>query len=157
MVSAVERARSICAGVPDPELPVLTIGDLGILRDVRLDEDGGVEVVLTPTYSGCPATEVIRDSVRRALQAEGFASVDVRMALSPAWSTDDISVAGRSKLAGFGIAPPPAAAEDRTAAVRCTRCGSDQTVSVSRFGPTPCLAMYRCTNCLEPFDAVKPY
>ena len=155
-MTAVERARSICAGVPDPELAVVTIGELGIVRDVRLDDDGGVEVVLTPTYSGCPAIEVIRDSVRRALQAEGFASVDVRMALSPAWSTDHMSAAGRSKLAGFGIAPPAAVA-DRTAAVRCTRCGSDQTESVSRFGPTPCLAMYRCTSCLEPFDAVKPH
>jgi ring-1,2-phenylacetyl-CoA epoxidase subunit PaaD len=162
VVTTLERARDICAGVADPELPLLTIGDLGIVRDVRLAGDGGVEVVLTPTYSGCPATEVIQDDVRRALAAAGFAEVTVRTALRPAWTTDWITDAGRRKLEQGGIAVPPRPAAAAGAAsvdlgVRCPRCGSVETVLVSRFGATACQAMHRCTACLEPFDSVKPF
>jgi ring-1,2-phenylacetyl-CoA epoxidase subunit PaaD len=173
---AAADAREICASVPDPELPVVTIGDLGILRDVRVDTTGRVEVVVTPTYSGCPATEVIRDDIRAALRHAGFGNVAVRTVLSPAWTTDWITETGRRKLAAHGIAPPgaarllrpavtigvPSAGIDRAVvdvdlAVRCPQCGSVDTVVVSRFGSTACQAMYRCTSCREPFNAIKPH
>jgi ring-1,2-phenylacetyl-CoA epoxidase subunit PaaD len=143
-------------------LAVLTIGDLGIVRAVTMSDDGDIDVVLTPTYSGCPATEAIRDDVRAALRANGFPVVNVRTVLSPAWSTDWITEAGRRKLAEHGVAPPPPVAPDsRTVdveiGVRCPRCGAIETRLVSRFGSTLCKAMHRCLSCLEPFDAVKPY
>jgi ring-1,2-phenylacetyl-CoA epoxidase subunit PaaD len=160
------EAREVCEAVPDPELPVVTIGDLGIVRDVTVDERGRVEVSLTPTYSGCPATEVIREDVRTALRARGFADVTVRTVRAPAWTTDWITETGRRKLADNGIVPPSgrevAVAGGRTTVdlelgVRCPRCGSANTRLVSRFGSTACQAMYRCTDCLEPFDRIKPY
>jgi ring-1,2-phenylacetyl-CoA epoxidase subunit PaaD len=155
---AAARIREVCEAVPDPELPMVTIGDLGIVREVST-ADGRVEVVLTPTYSGCPATEVIRDDVREALRRHGFPDVIIRTALTPAWTTDWITEAGRRKLAANGIVPPTPAggAIDLSLGVRCPRCGSVETKLVSRFGSTPCQAMYRCTNCLEPFDRVKPH
>jgi ring-1,2-phenylacetyl-CoA epoxidase subunit PaaD len=158
-VALLARAKQVCADVPDPELPVLTIGDLGIVRAVTMSDDGDVDVVLTPTYSGCPATEAIRDDVRAALRAHGFSVVSVRTELSPAWTTDWITEAGRRKLAEQGIAPPSPVSQavDLEIGVRCPRCGAIETRLVSRFGSTPCKAMYRCGSCLEPFDAVKPY
>jgi ring-1,2-phenylacetyl-CoA epoxidase subunit PaaD len=155
------RAREICAGVPDPELPVVTLGDLGIVREVRVADDGHVEVLVTPTYSGCPATEVIRADLLAALRAAGFDDAAVRTVRAPAWTTDWITDAGRRKLADNGIAPPSGLVEGRAVAlelsVPCPQCGSRDTALVSRFGPTACLAMYRCRACLEPFDHVKPY
>lgn len=161
MVSlAASTARTVCEAVPDPELPVVTIGDLGIVRDVRVDDAGVVDVIVTPTYSGCPATEVIRDDVRAALHGAGFADVRVRTVLAPAWTTDWISETGRRKLAEHGIAPPSGPAKsgviDVSLGVRCPRCGSADTMLVSRFGATACQAMHRCARCLEPFDSVKP-
>jgi ring-1,2-phenylacetyl-CoA epoxidase subunit PaaD len=160
-VDAVAEACEICASVPDPELPLVTIGDLGIVRDVRVDDAGCVEVVVTPTYSGCPATDVIRDDVRAALVAHGYAQVRVRTVLAPAWTTDWITEAGRRKLAEHGIVPPSgragAGAVDVTLGVRCPRCGSVDTLLVSWFGSTACQAMYRCASCLEPFDRLKPH
>ena len=153
-------ARAICESVPDPEMPFVTVGDLGIVRDVIVDDAGRVEVVVTPTYSGCPATDVIRDDIVAALRATGFGEAAVRTVLAPAWTTDWISPAGLEKLARNGIAPPsPRAggAVDVELGVRCPRCGSIQTRLVSRFGATPCQAMYRCADCLEPFDRVKPH
>jgi ring-1,2-phenylacetyl-CoA epoxidase subunit PaaD len=153
-------ARAVCESVPDPEMPFVTIGDLGIVRDVIVDDVGHVEVVVTPTYSGCPATEVIRDDVVAALRATGFTDVAVRTVLAPAWTTDWITPAGREKLARNGIAPPAARSGgpvDLSLGVRCPQCGSIQTKLVSRFGATPCQAMYRCADCLEPFDHVKPH
>jgi ring-1,2-phenylacetyl-CoA epoxidase subunit PaaD len=168
--TAIEHARLVSSSVADPELPVVTIGDLGIVREVDIDAQGCVHVVLTPTYSGCPATAVIRHDVVGALHAAGFDRVEVRTALAPAWTTDWITDAGRRKLADNGIVPPsggraivPASggsAERRVGlalTVRCPRCGSLDTRLVSRFGSTACQAMYRCTSCLEPFDAVKHY
>jgi len=157
----VEHAWAVSSAVADPELPVVTIGDLGIVRDVDVDAHGCVHVVLTPTYSGCPATAVIRQDVVDALRDAGFDQVEVRTALAPAWTTDWITDAGRRKLVDHGIVPPSGVSAQRRVdlalAIRCPRCGSLDTRLVSRFGSTACQAMYRCTSCLEPFDAVKPY
>jgi ring-1,2-phenylacetyl-CoA epoxidase subunit PaaD len=159
--------RAAVAEVPDPEIPVLTIADLGILRDVRWATDGEPEVVITPTYSGCPATEAIRSDVAaRADLVHPGARVVVELA--PAWTTDWISADGRRKLAEYGIAPPSgraAAAKPagpvpvqlgRRPAVACPRCGSTDTELLSRFGSTPCKALRRCRGCAEPFDEFKP-
>ena len=152
------RAWEVAATVVDPEIPVLTIEELGVLR--RVEEDGdAVRVELTPTYSGCPAIDAMRDDVRSALQAAGYRTVDVRMTLSPAWTTDWMTPSGRQKLRAFGIAPPNAPArEGRTAlrlAVKCPRCDSLDTVEIARFGSTSCKALYECRACLEPFDFFK--
>lgn len=158
--TAIEHARAAASAVADPELPVVTIGDLGIVRGVDIDAEGCVHIVLTPTYSGCPATAVIRGDVIGALHQAGFPRVEVRTVLAPAWTTDWITDAGRRKLAAHGIAPPSGVTNgpvNLDLAMRCPRCGSPETKLVSRFGSTACQAMYRCTACLEPFDAVKPY
>ena len=159
------RARDVAGAVPDPELPMLTLADLGILRDVQLDERQGLVVTITPTYSGCPATATIRADLRLALRAAGFAQVEVRTALSPAWSSDWITAAGREALARHGIAAPEPARPHtatvsldlarRPASPPCPRCRSAASVQVSHFGPTPCLALHRCTHCQETFHQVK--
>jgi ring-1,2-phenylacetyl-CoA epoxidase subunit PaaD len=136
---------SVLEGVPDPEIPALSIVDLGIVRAVH---DG--KVVITPTYSGCPATQVIEQSIREALDASGFRSVAIETVLSPPWTTDWISQIGRDKLAAYGIAPP-----DPAKTATCPRCGSTHTEEISRFGSTPCKAQWRCRDCLEPFDRFK--
>jgi ring-1,2-phenylacetyl-CoA epoxidase subunit PaaD len=145
--------------VPDPEIPVLSIVDLGIVRHVRLDAGGGLRVGLTPTYSGCPATDVIRVDVLRALGSAGFAEVIVEEVLSPAWSSDDLTAAAHSKLAAFGIAPPQRAASARrpwrSAPISCPRCASADTEQISEFGSTPCKSHHRCRACAEPFDSFK--
>ena len=166
--SPAERLRAAWAvldTVPDPEVPALSVRDLGIVRDVVVG-DAGTEVVLTPTYSGCPATEVIADSVRGALQEAGFGPVRVTLRRAPAWTTDWISAEGRRKLHAYGIAPPgPVEPEGpgvavpiriRPRGVDCPRCGSAQTERLSAFGSTACKAMYRCLACREPFEYFKP-
>jgi ring-1,2-phenylacetyl-CoA epoxidase subunit PaaD len=162
------RARAAAASVPDPEIPVVTLEDLGILREVRADA-GRVVVTLTPTYTGCPATEVIRQDVREALQAAGIDDAEVRVTLSPPWTTDWISEDGRRKLREFGIAPPgPAARGHEVSVIRflahapadrpgCPRCGATDTERIAEHGSTPCKALHRCRVCLEPFDYFKPY
>lgn len=159
----VGTAWEVAATVVDPEIPVLTIEDLGVLRDVR-EADGRVTVDLTPTYSGCPAIDAMRDDVRSALTRAGYPEVEVRMVLSPAWTTDWMTPEGKRKLREFGIAPPNAAAPNasvsngRTAlrmAVKCPRCDSLDTVEIARFGSTSCKALYQCRSCLEPFDFFK--
>jgi len=158
-------ARAVAAAVVDPEMPMLTLDDLGVLRDVRTAGDT-VTVTITPTYSGCPALETMRDDLRAALAAAGFGRVEVRTVLSPPWSTDWISAAGRAKLAEHGIAPPdrvgpraagpiPLTLTRPPATVPCPRCGSDATEELSRFGPTACTALRRCRVCREPFEHVK--
>ena len=151
--------------VLDPEVPVLSVCDLGIVRDVVVDEQGGgVEVVLTPTYSGCPATEVIAQSVRDAVDAAGLGPARVSHRLAPAWTSDWISGEGRRKLLEYGIAPPSGAAalgEVATVRIRprnlaCPRCRSVQTERLSAFGSTACKALYRCLACREPFEYFKP-
>jgi ring-1,2-phenylacetyl-CoA epoxidase subunit PaaD len=146
--------------VPDPEIPALSIVDLGIVRHVRRADDGALRVGLTPTYSGCPATEVIRSMVRSALDGAGFGDAILEEVLSPPWTSDWLTPAGREKLRAFGIAPPEGAASGpgrlgRTAAVSCPRCGSRHSERLSEFGSTPCKAHFRCGACGEPFDYFK--
>jgi len=148
------RARATAASVPDPEIPVLTIEDLGILRDVQLIDDT-VEVFVTPTYSGCPAMAAIEADVATALHQAGFERVRVRRVLAPAWTTDWLSEAGRHKLAVYGIAPPALRRSGQGRPVACPRCGSVETELISAFGSTPCKALHRCLACREPFDAFK--
>lgn len=158
-------AWRIAAAIPDPEVPVLTIEDLGVLRGVELEGET-VRVHITPTYSGCPAMDTIRDDIVLALTAAGFSRVEVRTVLTPAWTTDWMSDAGREKLAAFGIAPPtgrsatgqrgsPRSPIRIALSVRCPRCGSIDTREVSHFGSTSCKALYECRSCLEPFDHFK--
>lgn len=157
-VSVLERLRAVAGAVPDPEIPVLTLGDLGIVRKVVLRPDGTVEVTLTPTYTGCPATAAIVADVDNALRAAGFAAVAVRTVLAPAWTTDWISEDGKRKLREFGIAPPETCRSARvglTLTARCPRCGSTSTREISRFGSTPCKSLWSCQSCLEPFDSFK--
>lgn len=155
------RAREVAARVADPEIPVLTIEDLGVLREVRADAEGRVTIDITPTYSGCPAMDAIRDDIVLALTADGFDDVEVRLVLSPAWTTDWMSEEGKRKLAEYGIAPPSGSAAARQGpirlqlAVKCPQCGSLDTREVSRFGSTSCKALYECRACLEPFDHFK--
>ncbi len=143
------------AQVSDPEIPVLTIADLGILRMVSLDADGRVQVTITPTYSGCPAMDVIRREIVDACTRCGRPEVEVRIVLSPAWTTDWMSDEGRQRLREFGIAPPgqPVSGPVPLAlSVRCPRCGSPDTRQINRFGSTACKALHACNACLEPFD-----
>jgi ring-1,2-phenylacetyl-CoA epoxidase subunit PaaD len=155
------RAWRVAAGVPDPEIPVVTIEDLGILRDVTEDDMGRVHVQITPTYSGCPAMETIRQDVIDRLGLEGYRSVQVEFVLAPAWTTDWITPEGRHKLEEYGVAPPPTAGERRAGplmlslSVRCPQCGSPDTRESSRFGSTACKSLWVCRSCREPFDHFK--
>ncbi len=163
--AAVEQAWAVLATVPDPEVPALSICDLGIVREVGCDGEG-TSVVLTPTYSGCPATEVIATSVREALVAAGLGPVRLSQRLAPAWTTDWISAEGRRKLRDYGIAPPDGlqSVNDGAATrvrirprnLACPRCGSTDTERLSAFGSTACKAMHRCLACREPFEHFKP-
>jgi ring-1,2-phenylacetyl-CoA epoxidase subunit PaaD len=153
--------HQILEQVCDPEIPVLTIYDLGIIREVLEQVDGTLEVIITPTYSGCPAMNAIEVNIRAALQAAGYERVKVTTVLSPAWTTDWVSQAGRDKLRAYGIAPPATASLDKKAlmgereALVCPHCGSDQTEMLSQFGSTSCKALFRCLDCREPFDYFK--
>ena len=164
-----EDVWQLLAAIPDPEIPVISIVELGIVRDVEWRGEELV-VTVTPTYSGCPATEVIAADIERAIAAGGFARHRVETRLAPPWTTDWIAPAAREKLARYGIAPPGCATggENRvidtralrrtaTTPVSCPRCGSMDTRELSRFGSTPCKAQYRCEACLEPFDYFKPH
>jgi ring-1,2-phenylacetyl-CoA epoxidase subunit PaaD len=161
----VSGPRQAVAEVVDPEIRVVTIEELGILRDVTVAVDGHVTVTITPTYSGCPALDVIRADIASALRRAGYPDAHVVTALSPAWGTDQISEAGRAKLVAAGIAPPGVRAPGGSAhpqgpvpialSVRCPRCGSPDTQQLSRFGSTACKSLWRCRSCTEPFDAVK--
>jgi ring-1,2-phenylacetyl-CoA epoxidase subunit PaaD len=174
------HAAALAASVPDPEIPVITLGDLGIVRSVHR-EAGCVVVTITPTYTGCPATEVIADDVRQILREHGFVDAQVRLTLSPPWTTDWITETGRERLRAYGIAPPGrgAAAQeavmrfmprsrqaaplagsaqaDQDAPITCPNCGSNATEQLSAYGSTPCKAIHRCLACREPFDYFKPY
>jgi ring-1,2-phenylacetyl-CoA epoxidase subunit PaaD len=153
-----QRAWNAAAGVVDPEIPVLTIADLGVLRDVAVT-DGRVEVAITPTYSGCPAMNMIGLEIELALAREGFAHSKIRTVLSPAWTTDWMSDDGRRKLREYGIAPPQAGSGRRALfgeqQVACPQCDSPNTEVLSEFGSTSCKALWRCKSCREPFDYFK--
>jgi ring-1,2-phenylacetyl-CoA epoxidase subunit PaaD len=153
------RAWQVLEAIPDPEIPVLSIVDLGIVRELRWDGQR-LQVAITPTYSGCPAAELIHNQVNHALAEAGFNEARVTEVLSPAWTTDWISKEGRDKLRQYGIAPPERGSGRRALsgselAVPCPRCVSQRTECVSEFGSTPCKAQYRCLDCLEPFDYFK--
>lgn len=152
------RAWEAAARVCDPEIPVLTIEDLGVLRDVRVGEDG-VEVEITPTYTGCPAMGMIAVEIETALAAAGIGRARVVTTLAPAWTTDWLTDAGREKLRAYGIAPPPAGGSRRAlfgeAPAACPRCGSARTEEIAAFGSTACKALWRCLACREPFDVFK--
>ena len=157
MVGLRQRAWDAAATVVDPEIPVLTIADLGVLRDVVVTGDA-VEVAITPTYSGCPAMAMIALDVETALARAGIANARVITVLSPAWTTDWMSASGREKLAAYGIAPPPASARGglfATQIVACPRCGATDTEELAEFGSTSCKALWRCRACREPFDLFK--
>ena len=166
LMSTVDWAREIAATVTDPEMPMLTLADLGVLRDVYVDRDGTVVVTITPTYSGCPAMSTMRDDLRRRLAAGGVEHVDVRTVLEPAWSSDWITREGRRKLTEHGISTPahvtarPAGPVALTLSpprrlLRCPQCGSTNTELTSEFGATSCKSLHRCLDCREPFDHVK--
>jgi ring-1,2-phenylacetyl-CoA epoxidase subunit PaaD len=147
MTDRATRIREVLATVADPEIPVVSVLDLGIVREI---DSEGRQVAITPTYSGCPATAVIEDDIRAALATAGLGDVRLVTQLDPPWTTDWITARGREKLAAYGIAPP----STRAAAV-CPHCGSKDTVEVSAFGSTPCKALWRCLACAEPFDRFK--
>ncbi|MGE4242207.1 MAG: 1,2-phenylacetyl-CoA epoxidase subunit PaaD [Ramlibacter sp.] len=162
----IDLAWAALEAVPDPEIPVVSIRELGILRDIRETDGGALEVVITPTYNGCPAMEQIEEDVRAALAGHGI-EAHVVSRLAPAWTTDWITPEAREKLRAFGIAPPGSSAQDnvvrfarrgaRHEAVACPRCGSSDTTETSHFGSTACKALFKCLACLEPFDHFKPY
>ena len=159
MISA-DQVRRVAASVSDPEIPVLTIEDLGILRDVRVDATGHVDIDITPTYSGCPALDAIRSDVERRVRDSGFADVSVRTVLSPAWTTDWMSAEAKAKLREHGVAPPrPRGAGMRMLqmSVACPVCGDAHTSEVSHFSSTPCQALRRCDACSEPFQHFKEH
>ena len=156
----VDDIRRLAGEVTDPEMPALTIADLGILRDVQVDASGGVVVDITPTYSGCPALEVIREDVERSIRAQGYRDVTVRVVLSPAWTTDWMTDEGRRKLRDYGIAPPRergAGLQLLQLAINCPVCDSAHTTEVSHFGSTQCQAVRTCAECGETFPHFKEH
>jgi ring-1,2-phenylacetyl-CoA epoxidase subunit PaaD len=164
VLSRSDAAWRVLRALPDPEVPAISLVDLGIVRDVSVRDDGRVQVVLTPTYSGCPATEVIERSVREALEDAGLGPVDVVLQRAPAWTTDWISDEGRAKLRAYGIAPPGRCGDATEQPIRflaapavdCPRCGSSRAQRLSAFGSTACKSLYRCLACAEPFEHFKP-
>lgn len=153
------KIRTLLAAVEDPEIPVLTIEDLGVLRDIRI-QGTQIEVIITPTYSGCPAMDMITVNIKATLQEAGFEQVIVKTVLDPPWTTDWLSEAGREKLREYGIAPPVAgldknALDGKKRQVPCPHCGSENTTLISLFGSTACKSLFRCLDCLEPFDYFK--
>ncbi|MDX2045790.1 MAG: 1,2-phenylacetyl-CoA epoxidase subunit PaaD [Chitinophagaceae bacterium] len=155
-VSEEEKIRSILETVTDPEIPVLTIADLGIVRKINVAEEE-TEVVISPTYSGCPAMDMIAVNIRLALAAHGYQKVKITFALSPAWTTDWMSEEGKQKLKEYGIAPPQTRSDGPrlTGGIECPQCQSTNTRLVSEFGSTACKALYQCNDCKEPFDYFK--
>jgi ring-1,2-phenylacetyl-CoA epoxidase subunit PaaD len=156
-----EKIWSILEEVNDPEVPVLSVVDLGIVREVTLQEDGA-EIVITPTYSGCPAMDTIRTNIRMVLLEQGYGDVRIKTVLSPAWTTEWMSEKGKEKLRAYGIAPPTPLQQvchsklfHREEAIACPRCNSYHTQLISEFGSTACKALYRCEDCKEPFDYFK--
>jgi ring-1,2-phenylacetyl-CoA epoxidase subunit PaaD len=164
---ALDAIWKMLATIPDPEIPVISIVELGIVRNVAID-NAGIVVTVTPTYSGCPATAMIATDIRRALTEAGVQHCRIETQLSPAWTTDWIVPAARERLRDYGIVPPGQRTTTRSiditglrkreaVSIACPRCGSKRTQELSRFGSTPCKAQYRCDDCREPFDYFKPH
>ena len=158
-MTTVADIKKILTQVTDPEIPVLTIEDLGIIRNIEII-DGKPEVTITPTYSGCPAMDMITVNIKSALEDAGYQGATVKMIISPPWTTDWISESGKQKLKEYGIAPPVGSVDKSTLSfdeiiVPCPQCDSENTVMISQFGSTPCKSFYKCNDCLEPFDYFK--
>ncbi|REJ85236.1 MAG: phenylacetate-CoA oxygenase subunit PaaJ [Bacteroidetes bacterium] len=155
-----EEIWSILETIPDPEIPVISIVELGIARDVQIEGDK-VVVCITPTYSGCPAMDAITHDIREKFAEEGIKNTEIKMIYSPVWTTDWIGEEAKKKLKAYGIAPPDKTSTDKSLItgkkkiIPCPRCGSDKTILVSQFGSTACKALYKCEECLEPFDYFK--
>ena len=150
-----DRLHQLLGSVVDPEIPVLTLANLGVIREVRYD-NGSVDITITPTYAGCPAMKTMREDIERTLAKEGYDDVTVRECLSPAWTTDWISEEGREKLRAYGIAPPAKTSCGKTIeSIACPQCSSEDVKQISEFGSTACKALYQCHGCLEPFDYFK--
>jgi len=151
--NTVAHIRQLLEEVPDPEVPVLSVLDLGVVRQINVS-DSEVEIVITPTYTGCPAMDMIAMNIRLALTEHGYQNIRIISVLSPAWTTDWMTEAGKQKLKAYGIAPPHLSSVHNDV-VECPQCGSADTVLISRFGSTACKALYQCNNCKEPFDHFK--
>ena len=157
---AIRKIWDILEQVTDPEIPVLTITDLGIVRDVKIDStplgDGGIEVIITPTYTGCPAMDMIAMNIKLALIENGYHKIKITSVLAPAWTTDWMSEAGKRKLNEYGIAPPHSLSQEASdRIINCPQCNSSNTKCISEFGSTACKALYQCSDCKEPFDYFK--
>lgn len=153
----IKRVWEILQTITDPEIPVLSITDLGIVRDVLI-ENNALQISITPTYIGCPAMDVIATNIKMELLANGFNNIQIKQVITPAWTTDWITKTGKQKLLEYGIAPPKAKAGTiATDGITCPQCKSNNTVLISEFGSTACKALYKCNNCLEPFDYFKCY
>jgi ring-1,2-phenylacetyl-CoA epoxidase subunit PaaD len=156
-----EHILALLSEIPDPEIPVITIVELGVIRDILLIDDNTIELKITPTYSGCPAMKQIEDDVRKKLAEHGFTSIKINMVFSPAWTTDWLTEEAKIKLQKYGIAPPEHSTQDKSwltgkpKSVTCPRCKSKNTKLISQFGSTACKALYQCQECLEPFDYFK--
>jgi ring-1,2-phenylacetyl-CoA epoxidase subunit PaaD len=155
-----EKILALISEIPDPEIPVITIAELGVIRDVNIEGEK-VEVKITPTYSGCPAMKQMEDDIRAVLKENGITDLKITTVYSPPWTTDWINAEAKEKLRVYGIAPPEHTTEDKSwltgksKIIKCPRCGSQDTRLVSQFGSTACKALYQCNNCLEPFDYFK--
>ena len=157
---AIRKIWDILEQVTDPEIPVLTITDLGIVRDVKIDNtpfgNGGIEIIITPTYTGCPAMDMIAMNIRLALIENGYPQIKITSVLAPAWTTDWMSEAGKRKLKEYGIAPPHLLSQEASdRIINCPQCNSSNTKCISEFGSTACKALYQCCDCKEPFDYFK--
>lgn len=155
-----DRILDLLQNVKDPEVPVISVLELGVVRHVDVEADGKVVVTISPTYTGCPAMDVMAEDIKKELLDHGFANVDVKQSLSPAWTTDWITEPGKAKLKAYGIAPPEKTGDIRALkgdlpVVPCPQCGSTHTVMLSAFGSTACKALWKCNDCLEPFDQFK--
>ena len=156
-----ENILSILSEIPDPEIPVITIVELGVIRNIHVVDKKNIEITITPTYSGCPAMKQMEDDVRKKLHEKGFENINIKMVYSPPWTTDWLSPEARIKLQKYGIAPPEESTGDKSfltgqhKSVACPRCKSRNTQMVSQFGSTACKALYKCNDCLEAFDYFK--
>lgn len=156
-----EHILSILSEIPDPEIPVITIVELGVIRDIDITDNSSISLKITPTYSGCPAMKQIEDDVRKKLSENGFTTIIINTIFSPPWTTDWITLEAKEKLRKYGIAPPEHSTEDKSCltgkikSIGCPRCKSQNTKLISQFGSTACKALYQCQNCLEPFDYFK--